>query len=327
MRIIALVTIGIVGAIGIAVCSLSPFSRSGIRTVSTPRGLSQNSQITIAPDRGGHDQTNDVLDAGPDTVDCSDVIEPAATQSATPAATQSGTQKNLRYKVDLLERGMKSLQEIAAYTAVFQKQEVVQGELLPEQTITMKCRHKPFSVYMNWQSGETGRELIYVDGKNNGKLIAHDGGWKSRIPALSLPPDGMLAMRDTRHPVTTAGLLGLANIMLGIHRLDLLRSTVAVCEVDANQTFDGRACLQFTTTYKSRTDSPIYRKSITLIDREWNVPLHSRHFEWPKSETPMPEAELDDATLLESYSFTDVHLQCRLSDHDFDRSNSEYNFH
>ena len=79
--------------------------------------------------------------------------------------------------------------------------------------------------------------------------------------------------------------------------------------------------------YKSAKDSPVYRKSITLIDHEWNLTVKTQHFEWCASEAKMSKTELDRESLIESYSFTDIKLKCNLTDYDFDRTNKEYHFH
>lgn len=237
----------------------------------------------------------------------------------------TGAQRTLQHKVALLQRGRAFLLTISGYTAKQSKQEVVKGELLDEQMMLLKCRQKPFSIYLQWLSGDVGREVIYVEGANAGKMIAHDGGWKTRLPALSLSVDSWLAMRDARYPVTAAGVLALIDIMDGIHAEDLARANVSSCELTIEQ-FDGRPCDTFTTLYKNRKVSPIYRKSITMIDQEWNVPLCTRHFEWPRAETTVPENQLDEATLIESYAFTELAFDAHLTDQDFDPTNAKYQF-
>ena len=192
--------------------------------------------------------------------------------------------------------------------------------------MSIKCRHQPFSVYLLWLTGDTGREVLYVDGGHDGKMIAHDGGWKARLPAFTMATDGYLAMRDARYPVTVAGLEGLIDMMRAVHLEDLARSNFDSCDLEPQGEFAGRPCFVFTTKYKSAVDSPTYRKSVTCIDHEWNVPLHSRHFEWRTSGPVLPEAQLDEATLVESYSFTELAFCRTLSDRDFDRANPEYHF-
>ena len=74
-------------------------------------------------------------------------------------------------------------QEVKDYTAIFRKQEVVNGKLLPPENIALKFQ-KPFSVYMRWLEGpHKGREVLYVRGKNKGKLIGHEGGFFGFLPS------------------------------------------------------------------------------------------------------------------------------------------------
>ena len=258
-------------------------------------------------------------------------ISQPATDSAINAAcepdeTVSESEANLRAKVKLLKQGLDGLESVPGYRAVLQKQEVVAGELLDEQTMNLKCRHRPFSVYLQWETGDIGREVLYVDGQNDGRLIAHDGGWKARLPAFSLHPESTLAMADARYPVTAAGLQNLTRTMLDVHVQDLAASNFASCEKSEDRSFDGRRCTAFETHYKSRSESPEYRKSITYIDYEWNLPVYSQHFRWPQEGEEIAEQDLDQATLVESYSFTDVQLSYPLADADFDRANPEYRF-
>jgi hypothetical protein len=250
---------------------------------------------------------------------------PAVSAIATETAPRTA-EETLRHKLDLLGRGRAFLETLPGYTARFTRQEVVGGELLDEQSIFLKCRHQPFSVYLLWETGDVGQEVLYIDGANHGKLLAHDGGWKARLPALSLAPQGMLAMHDSRYPVTSAGLLGLIEIMTRTHDHDLADNTVATCELNPGCEFDGRECVEFTTHYKNSAVSPVYRKSVTLIDREWNIPLDTRHYEWPSDPKTLTDPGLDEATLIEAYRFSELDLGFQPQDLDFDRTNPEYRF-
>lgn len=311
----SMIVISVVTLIGAAAVGLNLRSDRGrtVRVSTNPVKIVPKPQVVRRID------INEATDSGslpgPDTGD------------GTADGATSTVDSNLREKVARLERGVQFLHGVIDYTAQLKKQEMIGSELLDEQNLSIKCRHNPFSIYLHWESDDVGREVIYVDGKNNGNLIAHDGGWKSRIPAISLSPVGSMAMQDTRYPVTEAGILGLIEVMLGIHREDLKLANVDSCKIDELLQFDGRACDQFTTIYKSADASPVYRKSITWIDREWSVPVRSRHFTWPRAGTVLAENELDDATLLESYSFSSVKLKCNLTDYDFDWTNKDYHFH
>ncbi len=301
----------IVGGIG-----LGAFGLLSVMRPPLPENLHGTQSVSVNP----------VIRAVAETDRTQPSPDSAATERIRPGDPKlTAAQRMLQHKVELMQRGRAFVLTVPTYTARLTKQEVVKGELLPEQVMSLKCRHSPFSVYLRWLTGDVGREVIYVDGANAGKLIAHDGGWKSRLPALSLTPDSWLAMRDARYPVTAAGVVALIDIMDGIHADDLGRATVASCEQTAGH-FNGRPCDTFTMQYKNREVSPTYRKSITLIDREWHVPLSTRHFEWPRPESTVPETQLDDATLIESYAFTDLTFHAPLTDRDFDSTNAEYQF-
>jgi hypothetical protein len=319
------------GMIVLGICGLASFQPETFRGSAKIRPIADRQGDCVGPETGCDKVPGEPLAANSVIVSA---VESNANQKTTEVPQdREGTEgpkvdphARLREKVSRLERGRNALLGMDGYSAIIQKQEVVNGVLLDEQTISIKCRNRPFSVYLLWLAGDVGREVIYIEGQNNGKMIAHDGGWKARIPAFHLPVDCMLAMRDARYPVTTAGLLGLVDIMRSVHEQDLVLSNVKSCEIDEDQQFDGRTCAVFTTRYKSIQDSAVYRKSITYVDRELNIPLHSRHFEWSAGEIGEDEEECDKATLIECYSFTSLNMDCHFTDADFDRANPEYHF-
>ena len=316
MKFIGTLLVGLASLLACGVGRLRP-------STSTPTGNTKSAtrvepqQVVTQRVEFDTESTNSAENTQPD--------EPTASSNG--KAEDSESLATLKRKVALLNQGEKFLAGIDCYTATLSKQEMVGNELLDEHVMQLKCRQKPFSVYLVWTTGDTGREVIFVEGENDGKMIAHDGGWKARLPAFNLDPNCRLAMRDSRYPVTSAGFAALTTLMLDVHREDLAKNVgLASCRAEENQTFGGRPCTVFTTEYSSQASSPTYRKSITYIDNEWSLPVHSMHFEWPAAGQNSDKANLDDSTLIESYSFTNVDLACQLSDRDFDRSNSEYRF-
>lgn len=242
-----------------------------------------------------------------------------------PLTEEELSTQTLKHKMALLDAGIRFLNETPDYTAQFTKQELVNEELTDEQSIHMKVRHAPFSVYLKWLTGERGREVLYVDGCNDGEMLVRSGGWKGRLGTLSIDPHGSLAMREARHPVTKAGILELALMMQDFHKRDLEQHNYVRCEQLADQEFDGRNCSCFLIEYKDAAGSPTYRKSISLIDKEWSIPLYIKNYGWPLPDQENKVADaLDDATLIEFYSFAEVRFRQQLANNDFDRNNEEY---
>ncbi len=112
--------------------------------------------------------------------------------------------------------------QVEGYTATFRKQERIGGKLGPEQTLAMKVRNRPFAIYLKFLAPKAGKEVVYAEGHHDNKVIAHNGDWTRRlVPRLAVAPDSPLALADSRHPVTEAGLVNLPDKLLHFRKLDM----------------------------------------------------------------------------------------------------------
>lgn len=229
-------------------------------------------------------------------------------------------------QVMLLERGIAKLQSHDYYAATFFKREFVNGKLADPQVMQLKIRHKPFSVYMKWLVGDKGRELLYVDGENNGDMLIKLGGKGRLIPTLKLDPAGDRAMSETRWPATNVGMLNLAKKILEYRRSDYQSGHLPKMVMFDDQVFDKRPCFCFVVDFPSPQVSKTYRKTITFIDKEWCVPVCVQNFAWPDGDTEKTGAELDKVTMIEDYRYSNVRFQSKLTAADFSRDNAKYNF-
>ena len=77
------------------------------------------------------------------------------------------------------------------------------------QNPVVKVRHRPFSVYVKFLGPAElkGREAIYIEGANDGNLMAHGTGIERVVGTLNLEPDSPLAMKGQRYPLTKIGVL------------------------------------------------------------------------------------------------------------------------
>lgn len=249
--------------------------------------------------------------------------EPVGSESETAAVAP---QTDLERNIALLERGIARLESQSDYAAQFHKVERVDGAMQDEQVIFMKVRHQPFSVYFKWLTGDVGREVLYVDGLNDGKMLVHAGGWKARLlPVLKIDPLGSIALREARHPITRAGLLNLTKTLLENRRTDQVRNKGSVCRAVEGQQFNSRPCWCYVVEYDAPEFNETYRKSVSLIDQELLVPVCIQNYTWPSGKYENA-AQLDAETLVESYSYTDIVFNQQLADVDFDTKNSAYTF-
>ncbi|MCA9055982.1 MAG: DUF1571 domain-containing protein [Planctomycetaceae bacterium] len=256
-----------------------------------------------------------------------------APESQTVAAYDDGVLRGkwaLQMNTLMLQRGVERFRDIDSYKFTLTRQERVGGDLLPPQVMDVKLRHAPFSLYMKWLAGEgagvKGRQLLFVEGQNDDKLIILPGGLAGRLTgALELSLDDPLVTAEARHPANECGLLRLAETVLGHHVKDLEHGCHGVqCEFHDNQVFNERPCYLFMATYESPERSPTYRKVAMYIDKELSMPICINNYTWGND---IPPEELDQLTLVEAYSYSDITIDTReasLTEDDWNRDNSKY---
>lgn len=211
------------------------------------------------------------------------------------------------------------------YTATLVKRENVGGRLLDYEHMAIKVRNRkeaagtPFSVYMKFlkPAGKQGREVIYVEGRNNGQLVAHEGGILNLL-RVNLDPKGRTAMSGNRHPITE---LGIENICVKLHdrgKRDRERTQPQVMFHDDSKVSD-RPCTMIEVIHPTRTADLDFHRSRVFIDRELQVPVRYAAYAWPATEGAEPE-------VLEEYTYLNLKLNVGLTERDFDPNNGGYNF-
>ncbi|MEY3173613.1 MAG: hypothetical protein RLZZ436_1527 [Planctomycetota bacterium] len=226
----------------------------------------------------------------------------------------------------MLQDGVRFLENTREYSTMFHKQERLQGDLTEVQQIEMKVRHSPhFSVYMKWKNGDAGRQALYSEAYEDRKVSVKLGGFRGRLlPAIKLNPAGDEAMAEARHPITEAGLLFLAKRLINDRRSELTRNIPVRCSRLQNTTVDERPCYQFQFEFPNVDVNPEYRKSIVAIDSQYHIPLLVQNWTWSSDAAIIPDSELDEQTLVESYSFSGLNFGVNYADLDFSRDNPKY---
>lgn len=296
-------------------------------TAEQPVGHVVQKPIAVAP---APEQNEPELLAAGSAVLAAMEIE-AAAAGATRSIEHERSRLHLRCNLELLEKGYESFRKVPHYTVNFLRQERIEGNLHEPEEIQLKVRHEPFSVYMHWESSDRGRELLYVDGEHDGKMMIRLGGIKGRfMPPISLDPSGSIASERSRYPVTQAGILETMKILIRDRKQNLDENDSVRVDFVENRKCNDRDCYYFCIEFLNPAESETYRKSIQFIDREWNIPICLQNFTWPEESEPHPGEDavsLDDATLIEYYSYSNLDTELKLGDADFDRSNPEYRFH
>jgi hypothetical protein len=125
----------------------------------------------------------------------------------------------------IAEKSMENINKnVKDYTCTMIKRERIGGAVTDPEYMYVKVRHQPFSVYLNFlkPADEQGREVIYVEGRNNGKMTAHEGsGLKARFGAVDLNPTSAMAMQGNKYPITQLGVKNLVRRLLEVGTQDM----------------------------------------------------------------------------------------------------------
>jgi hypothetical protein len=226
-----------------------------------------------------------------------------------------------RLLLDTLLAVRERLNRVRGYTATFHKLERIDGKLGPEQTLAIKVRHRPFAIYFKFLAPTPGKEVVYAEGQHDNKLIAHGTGvarWL--VPRLAVPPDHPLALAETRHSVTEAGLANLTDKLIGFRRMDLADPD-AVTILDRTTRPEGREWLRSLHVHQHRKPGRPFARTEVLYDPEDGLPLQISNYDWPEP------GHHGDLLLAERYAYDDLDLEADLTTLDFDPANPAYAFH
>ena len=222
------------------------------------------------------------------------------------------------------------------YTAVLAKRELVGGKLTPESKMAMKLKYGPpissdrsersVSVYLKSlePKSQAGREVIWVQGRNDNKITAHEGGLLGLI-SVDLMPESRLAMAGNRYPITEIGLEKLLGKLIERGERDRKLGPATVRTTD-NIPLGDRNCRLIEIVHETKTVA-IQDKTVEFefylaqifIDLDQLIPLKYASFSWPKSDGGAPD-------LLEEYTYLDVKLNVGLGEKDFETKNPSYRF-
>ena len=100
-----------------------------------------------------------------------------------------------------------ALDSMATYQLDLKRQERVNGLLLPPESLVMSIRRQPKAARLTWVEGtHRGREVLYRADEPGGQMHVNMADSKLPMPRLALAPDSPMVMKNSRHPITEAGL-------------------------------------------------------------------------------------------------------------------------
>ena len=106
----------------------------------------------------------------------------------------------------LVQAGRDRLAKVGTYQVAMNRQERVGESLQPAENVVLSIRRQPRAVRLEWPDGpHKGREVIYA-ADAGGMMHINMADSKIPMPRMSLAPDSPMVMKNSRHPITEAGL-------------------------------------------------------------------------------------------------------------------------
>lgn len=218
------------------------------------------------------------------------------------------------------KRCREMMKEVKDYTCSFAKRDLVDAKV-HTHVAAVKFRVQPTSVYMKFGKPHEGREVMYVAGQNNGKLLAHEGsGIKSLVGTLSIDPRGDRALAESRHPITEFGMHFLLD---GI--IEQWEREAKFAGSETQTVYYDNAKLQEMTCQVIEIKHPQPRRQFKFhitrlyFNKETSLPVRLEQYAFPARAGEKPP-------LVEEYTYWNIRTNVGLTDEDFDRKNPQYQF-
>lgn len=214
-------------------------------------------------------------------------------------------------------KALESLESVKDYTAEFTKLEMI-GKKLTETKMELKIREKPFSVYLKILKPVAGREALYIEGENDGRMKAHDVGFAGLAGTLTLDVDGTIAMTDNKYPITMSGLRTMTAKVLEQWLDDVKHK-----DIDVNYFPNARigkvSCKAIETSHRSQKSGVKFAMTRLYVEKERGIPIRVQQYEFADKAGDKP-------VLVEDYLYANIKLNVGLTDKDFSTENPAYNF-
>lgn len=215
--------------------------------------------------------------------------------------------------------------EVKDYQAKMIKRERIDGELGPAVSMQLKVRNadasgKGFAAYLRFVEPESvaGREVIWGPDFNGGQLQVHEVGIKRLLGTLSLDPNGLLAMRGQKYPISEIGLVRLVEKLIEKGNREA-RIGQAVVRVNEECQVGDRACTLYEVVNPKDNGESDFHIARVYVDTERMLPLKYAAYLWPSEIGGQPQLE-------EEYSYLELETNIGLTSEDFDPNNPQYDF-
>ncbi|MBI3866125.1 MAG: DUF1571 domain-containing protein [Planctomycetia bacterium] len=242
-----------------------------------------------------------------------------ADETARLGAGDAKVAKTLAPALEAARSSRETLRKLPDYTCTFIKQEQVKKNSLTRQVMSLKFRREPFSVYLKYIDPNPGREVLFVEGRNDGKFhVREASGLLSYMGTISLLPTSNDAMKENRYPITMIGMEKMLDVFITEWEESLKHADTLVQHFPQAK-FGELDCQMFEVAHPQQREPLKFHKGRVYFDKKTNLPIRSEQYAFPTKAGREPQ-------LVEEYNYLDVKAVDAPSEKDFDVKNESYGF-
>lgn len=223
----------------------------------------------------------------------------------------------LRPALKMAYESREVLKNINCYTAQFNKQERI-GNRMIKQKMMMKIREEPFSVYLNFQGAEAGREVLYPAPNNPNNLLVHAEGVKAIAGTMSLAMSDPEVTKENRYPISNIGMRQMLASIIAGWEAETKFGEVKVDFFPAAK-LGGSPCTVVQSVHPQPRRQFRFHMTRLYFDKQTNLPVRVENYGWPRTPNEPPP-------LIEEYTFSNLNTKVQFTDQDFDPRNRNYRF-
>jgi len=206
------------------------------------------------------------------------------------------------------------------FTCRLIKRERINGILQDHQYIDMWVREEvrqggrvvvPFSIYMQFLAPRkiAGRRVLYVDGRNDGKMTVRNGGKHFDYVVVDIDPYGESAMDESLMPVTQVGFGQiLAQMIAVLERHAAADPTGENTKVEqiTGAKLNERPCSVIRITHPASRPGLEFHRANVFVDDELHIPVRVDYSDWPRRGDRSPRLNAE-------YTYTNLRVNTGLT--------------
>jgi hypothetical protein len=250
------------------------------------------------------------------------LIQADESTNAPAGRDQSHVMQQLLDLADQREEQVKNW--VRDYTCLIVKRERIHGTMQEHRFIQAKVRggsnqngqSQPLAVHLKFlkPAEVANREVIYVDGTNNGEMVVRRGGTRLEYVVTNVDPDSDLARTESLMHVSHLGFDGMLSEIVAHLRRDIAADPNGEntnVRISREAKINDRPCTSVVIVHPKHAEGLTYHRAEFFIDNEYHLPIRVAAYDWPQSEGATPE-------LLAEFTYTQIKTNVGLSDADFD---------